>query len=60
MTLGGDLMALGAAGMFAVYLSIGSELRAWMPLFLYAVPVRSLLPLCRLQQQPSLTRVCAR
>ena len=43
MTLGGDLMALGAAAMFAVYLSIGSELRAWMPLFLYAVPVRSLL-----------------
>ncbi len=40
VTLLGDLFALGAAAVFAVYLSIGSELRSWLPLFLYAVPVR--------------------
>ena len=39
VTLLGDLMALGAAGVFAIYLDIGSELRSWMPLFVYAVPV---------------------
>ena len=39
VSLRGDLEALGAATVFAVYLTIGGELRAWMPLFLYAVPV---------------------
>jgi drug/metabolite transporter (DMT)-like permease len=42
VSLLGDLMALGAAAVFAVYLTIGGELRAWMPLFLYAVPVRKI------------------
>jgi drug/metabolite transporter (DMT)-like permease len=40
VTLSGDLCAVGAASVFAIYLNIGGELRAWMPLFLYAVPVR--------------------
>ncbi len=39
VTLSGDLCAFAAAAAFALYLSIGSDLRAWMPLFLYAVPV---------------------
>ena len=39
VSLRGDLEALGAATVFAVYLTIGGELRGWMPLFLYAVPV---------------------
>ena len=40
VTLSGDLCAIGAAAVFGIYLTIGGELRAWMPLFLYAVPVR--------------------
>ena len=41
VTLRGDLMAVGSASVFGIYLTIGGELRAWMPLFVYAVPVRA-------------------
>jgi hypothetical protein len=57
-------MALGAAAVFAVYLTIGGELRAWMPLFLYAVPVRKTLaqPLAHLRSRTRMltdARCCA-
>ena len=42
VSLRGDFEALGAATVFAVYLTIGGELRGWMPLFLYAVPVNGM------------------
>ncbi len=45
VSLRGDLEALAAATVFAVYLTIGGELRAWMPLFLYAVPVNGVAAL---------------
>jgi hypothetical protein len=64
VTLLGDLQALGAAAVFAIYLNIGAELRAWMPLFLYAVPVQALrCAALRLAPSHSLAvhhaRVCA-
>lgn len=39
VTFAGDMAAFGAALAFAVYVTVAKELRGWMPLYLFALPV---------------------
>lgn len=39
VTLVGDLVSLISACLFLVYMAIGRQLRSWMPVFVYMLPV---------------------